>query len=149
MRRIGCVIVATALLAGCGDDDDDTTDQERELSAELVGAPGFEQLSGEATVTWIEGRTGFTADIELSGDDPGQIRPWHVHFGTCETGGAIVGSDEDYSRLEIDDNGTASAVDVIPAPLTTGESYHVNVHLSETEMGTIIACGDLTDGDEL
>lgn len=149
MRRICGVVVAAALLAGCGDDDDDSTDQERELTAELVGTPGFEQLTGESTVTWIEGRTGFTADIELSGDDPGQVRPWHVHFGTCETGGAIVGPEEDYSPLEIDEDGTASAVDVIPAPLTTGESYHVNVHLSETEMGSIIACGDLTNGDEL
>lgn len=143
MRTIWGVFLAAVFLAGCGDDDDDTTSQERELTADIVGGAGFEQLSGESTVTWIEGRSGFTADIQVTGDDPGEVRPWHVHFGTCETGGAIVGPAEDYTPLEIDDTGTGSAVDVIPAPLTTGESYHVNVHLSEMELGSIIACGDL------
>lgn len=140
----GMLVLVTALV-GCGDDDDFGDDQE--MSADLDGRPGFTQLDGDATVRWTEGTSGFIATIDLEGDEPGQIRPWHVHYGTCGSGGDIVGSDEDYPRLEIDDNGQGLATATVAEQLVSGDLYHVNVHLSEEDMDTIIACGDLEDDD--
>lgn len=145
MRKAFGVMALAAVLAGCGDDD--TVGDDERSSASLEGTEGWEQLSGSATVRWVEGTTGFLANIELEGDEPDQVRPWHVHFGTCESGGAIVGPPDDYPPLEIDGNGSAEADATVDAELDRDEDYHVNVHLSEEDLDTIIACGDLEEDE--
>src|SRR5690606_19047500 len=100
----GALLIALGAI-GCGDDDTDDEPQER--VAVIEGRQEFAQLSGESSVRWTEGTTGFSATIDIQNDEPGAVRPWHVHFGTCETGGAIVGSDGDYARLQVGADGTA------------------------------------------
>lgn len=145
MRITWGVLVLAAALVGCGDDDELGDDQER--SADLDGLGDFDNLDGDANVRWTEGTTGFIATIDLENDTPGQVRPWHVHFGTCGSGGEIVGSAEDYPLLEIGEDGRAVATATVDERLERNVDYHVNVHLSEAELGTIIACGDLEEDD--
>ncbi len=84
-----------------------------------------------------------TAAVSITGAPKGGTHPWHVHVGTCAASGAIVGAADAYTPLKADDNGAAnSSATLNVATPTTGE-YHVNVHLSPTEMGTIVSCGDL------
>lgn len=102
------------------------------------------QLSGAATVLQNEGDTAFTASIDIRNDVPGAARPWHVHFGTCATGGGIVGDDAAYPRLANDGAGASSTtVTIRNIALDPAASYHINVHESDALFTTLIACGDL------
>jgi Cu/Zn superoxide dismutase len=143
MRITWGVLVLAAMLVGCGDDD--SVGDQVERNADLDGLGDFEELDGDANVRWTQGTSGFLATIELENDEPGAVRPWHVHFGTCGSGGEIVGSAGDYPLLEVGDDGQALATATVSEVLDSGEDYHVNVHLSETELGTIIACGNLEE----
>jgi superoxide dismutase, Cu-Zn family len=142
MYRFVCLIAAGVFLAACNDGVSPGP-VERQWQATLEGIDDWEHLSGLSVVEFTEGTGSFAASAEIEGDEPGAVRPWHVHFSTCAEGGGIVGVDGDYPRLEVGADGTASASATVPQPLQVGASYHVNVHLSEAEMATIIACGDL------
>jgi hypothetical protein len=101
-------------------------------------------VTGSATVLQVAGNTAFTASISLRNDLTGTARPWHVHFGTCATGGGIVGDDAAYPRLSIGTDGAAAATATIRnASLDPAALYHVNVHESNAQFTTLIACGDL------
>ncbi len=141
MSRLVCLVLCSVVLVGC----DTTTTQplERVWQGQLEGEPGWEHLSGETAVHFVEGTASFIAAAQIAGDEPGEIRPWHVHFNTCAEGGGIVGEDGDYPRLVVDTDGTAVASATVPQSVEPGADYHVNVHLSEAEMGTIIMCADL------
>jgi hypothetical protein len=149
MRYLAAVLMAGVALLGCDDDDDDDDDigddgviDQRQMSTTVVGLSGFPQISGTSTVTWIPNDQEFTATATITNDVQGMVRPWHVHFGTCATGGAIVGSDAQYPRLTVGANGTATATVTIRYELGN-VPYHINFHKSEAEFDTIIACGDL------
>jgi hypothetical protein len=135
-------------LSGCPDDDDDTDLEAREWRADLEGQPGWEDLGGEGLVVWVEDANQFTTSVEITGDEEGAVRPWHLHFNSCEAGGGIVGDDEDYPRLVIADDGTASETVTIARQIDPDAAYHINVHLSEDELETIIACADVITGDD-
>ena len=156
MRYLAAVLVAGVALMGCDDDDDDDDDDigddgddgggvQRQMSTAFAGVPGFQQIQGDSTVTWIPGDQLFHAVATISGDTQGMVRPWHVHFGSCASGGAIVGSDAQYPRLVVGGNGTATAAVDIRYELAN-VPYHVNFHKSDAEFDTIIACGDLAIG---
>lgn len=137
-----CLVVMCSLgMVAC--DSTSADPREREWQAVLEGEAGWEHLSGSAVVEFMEGTSAFTATAELSGDTPGAVRPWHVHVNTCAQGGGIVGQDGDYPRLTIGAGGDATASVTVPLSLSVGAAYHVNVHLSDGDLATIIACGDL------
>jgi hypothetical protein len=81
--------------------------------------------------------------VTISGAMPNAHLPWHIHSGTCATGGPIVGSASAYPPLHVAANGTATATTSIGVALNEEQKYHVNVHKSDTEMNVIISCGDL------
>ena len=81
--------------------------------------------------------------VTISGATPNAHHPWHVHSGTCATGGPIVGSATAYPPLHVASNGTATASASIGVALNEEQKYHINVHRSETEMNVIISCGNL------
>ncbi len=101
-------------------------------------------VTGAATVREISGNNAFTASISLRNDLTGTARPWHVHAGTCADAGGIVGEDAAYPRLSIGTDGAAAATVMIRgAALDPEQPYHVNVHESNAQFTTLIACGDL------
>lgn len=81
--------------------------------------------------------------ISMIGGEPGGQHPWHIHEGTCESGGGIVGDPDAYPPLAPDATGGATADARLRTHLMPDENYHVNVHRSPDAMGEIIACGDL------
>jgi hypothetical protein len=87
------------------------------------------------------GQTGVA--INLAGGEGGGSHPWHIHRGTCATGGAIVGDAGAYPVLRPTSAGAATATAHIRVQLVPGEGYHVNVHRSPQALGQIIGCGDL------
>ena len=86
---------------------------------------------------------GTGANISISGAQPGSHHPWHIHAGTCASGGGIMGNANDYPALHVAADGNATANATIGVALNEQSAYHVNVHLSPSALGTIVACGDL------
>jgi hypothetical protein len=144
MRLLSLLLIAPII--GCGggggDSADDTTD-DGALTATLVALPGHGPISGTANVDWIQGAQEFTASAAISADIAGATRPWHVHFGTCASGGDIVGPAGSYSALVVGQDGTAQSTATVAFELDRIAPYSVNVHESQTALSTIIACGNL------
>jgi superoxide dismutase, Cu-Zn family len=142
-RTVGSLLVLAAFMACDGTGTAPVDPQELEWRGPISGAPGWEHLAGEAAFRWTEGTHTFTAGIILSGDEPGAIRPWHVHHNTCAQGGGIVGLDGHYGRLVIGSEGSDAVIAQVPLAIDPAARYHVNVHLSNEALEVIIACGDL------
>lgn len=99
-------------------------------------------VSGMATVAPSPG--GSLATVNIESATPGAVHPWHVHNGTCLSGGGVVGPASAYDTpLTVSGGGRARATAQLPLTLDPSQSYHVNVHQSSSDMGTIVACGDL------
>jgi hypothetical protein len=109
-----------------------------------INAMGGSGITGSAMVR-PSGSTE-AATVSITGAPPNSTLPWHVHSGTCATGGGVVGAGSAYTPLAVGADGKATASATITASLDTGAQYHVNIHKSESDMGTIVACGDLTAG---
>lgn len=166
MRALAYLLItATMILAGCDDDffDDDFDDdidesvdedvedivdeandedgEFVEFTAIITGFGQYSNLSGVSRVL-LDVPDVFDAEILIRSDVPGLVRPWHVHFGNCASGGAIVGPPEAYRALTVGGDGTAVVAAQIASPFNLAGEYHVNVHFSPTDQ-TVIACGDL------
>ena len=97
------------------------------------------------TATMKEGKDNTTeVAVKLSGDSPSTTRPWHIHVGSCTKAGAPLGGGKPYSPMVGDAKGAAESKATLALPLPDTGSYYVNVHESGTNMGKIVACGDLT-----
>jgi superoxide dismutase, Cu-Zn family len=143
MRTIIAAVAAISLAAGACEPDTVTPPVELQLVAAVEGMGEWQQINGQVTVTTVPGTAGFATTIQVAGDEPGAVRPWHVHHNSCAAGGGIVGEDADYPRLQIGADGTGTVTTTVPMMLDPAADYHVNIHLSEAETAVIIACGDL------
>ena len=114
-----------------------------EWRASLVATDVDATINGDAVVVQRDGEDTFIATISIREDMPGALRPWHVRFRTCESGGDIVGLDSSYTRLGVGADGFSSTADQIRAGLIPGAPYHVTVSFSDEMVDRIIACGDL------
>jgi hypothetical protein len=84
--------------------------------------------------------------LNLSNAEANSVHPWHVHYGTCGNDQGIVGPPSAYPSLTAGLDGRAALTAVLPFMVTPGSTYMINVHKSPTEMGTIVACGNLNVG---
>jgi hypothetical protein len=141
--RGAVVLAAGALLAGC-DPSAPPAPLAHEWFAEVQGVGEWEHIAGESYVVFVEGSLGFNAAIGIAGDTvPGARRAWHVHDGTCEGGGGIIGSSEAYPPLIPQSDGRATATAGVPGALSPLNQYHVSVRHSHDALHQVIACGDL------
>ncbi len=106
----------------------------------IAANSGFE-VEGDADVEALD--QGTRVDIDIRGAASNSMLPWHLHEGTCGSGGAIVGDPAAYTPLAVGLDGTASSETDIDVTLTPGADYHLNVHKSPSEIETIVACGEL------
>ena len=138
-----CVRTRTDPVSGRTDVDvESPTKQGEDWRASLSGQAGYTNVAGTATAKVLDGRT--TANVQITGATAGAVHPWHVHEGKCGSG-AIVGDPSAYTPLTVGSDGKASQTANLAVSLNEAKDYHVNVHASPTDMGTIIACGDLQD----
>ena len=108
--------------------------------ADLIGAI---QVSGTAWMAADQDPTQTRASASVANATPGGEHPWHVHVGRCGSNGAIVGDASAYRPLKVGGNGRAEATAKLNLPLPRSGEFYVNVHASATNLGTIIACGNL------
>jgi len=138
-----CVRARTDPVSGQTDIDvESPTKQGEDWRASLTGQGSYTAVVGTASADVLEGQT--STSIQISGATAGAVHPWHVHEGKCGSG-AIVGDPSAYTPLTVGTDGRATSTAKVAVALNEAKDYHVNVHLSPTEMSTIIACGDLQD----
>ncbi|MEW5929907.1 MAG: hypothetical protein AB1941_20835 [Gemmatimonadota bacterium] len=153
--RVLTLVCAAAALAACTpriNTDPDTgrvdvdmqpVTQRGEVWNATLASRGGSPVRGTSTATVRGDHT--VAAISITGGTPGAVHPWHIHEGACGSGGPIVGTPNAYPPLQTASNGAATAEAHLMLKLNEARSYHVNVHASPTDMGNILACGDLDD----
>lgn len=137
------LFMGVALVTSCSDDDTNTfVGQKKVFALSSVAVPS---ISG--TATFIENAdNSTTVELKLNGTPDGGMHPAHIHFNTAAEGGDIaitlgtVNGTTGFSTVTFSklDNGTAVTFDQI-----LDFNGYINVHLSATELGTIVAQGDI------
>ena len=101
----------------------------------------------KGSITFKKRKNGFTlAEIDLDGTPDGGMHPAHIHMNSAaESGGILVtltsvDGTTGRSLTDIRSTNDGEAIDYEDLLTTNG---YVNVHLSATELGTIVAQGDI------
>ncbi len=139
----GCIRTTTDPVTGRVDVDIESPTQRGQEWNARIGGQAIASISGTAVARVHDGQTQVT--VNLTGVPAGDARPWHVHDGKCNSGGGIVGSASAYPPLTVGADGRATGNATLQLQLDEARDYHVNVHASAAQMGTIVACGDLSD----
>ncbi len=162
MQGIGAALVIGSMVA-CGGEKGATADSASNSmaasadSAGAMAAPAarwnatLESMAGTkvtGTASVMAGASAGTtmAEVTISGAPANGQHPWHIHAGTCATGGDIVGPATDYTPITADASGNGSSTATVNIAAPTSGEFHVNVHMSPTDLKTIVACGDLKMG---
>ena len=95
--------------------------------------------SGTATLTAMtEGKTQVV--LAISGMPKGASQPAHIHVGTCADLGAVS-----LPLSNVVDGSSMTVLNVsLASILHAATSMAINVHKSETEITSYVACGDIT-----
>jgi hypothetical protein len=112
----------------------------KEWSA-VISPQNGSTVSGTATATPHAGDT-LVVNIRIKGAKAGDVIPWHVHSGGCDSSGAVLGDPSRYAPMNVGADQTGQTTARIKAMLTIGVPYSVNVHRSPSDMA-VIACGNL------
>ena len=145
------LIIPIAFFTSCSNDDDLNT-----VNDPFVGDTKTYELKSvsdpsiSGTARFMENANGSTTvELQLSGTTIGAIHPAHIHFNTAAESGAIavtlesVNGDTGFSSTTVsalneDQGGTAISYD----ELLNFDGY-INVHLSATDLSTLVAQGDI------
>jgi hypothetical protein len=106
---------------------------------------GGSNVGGTVTVEG-KGSSSTHATVSITGGDPGAVYPWHVHSGQCGGNGPVVGQGSAYKPITISKSGTGKVDITLPFAIPDNGSYYVNIHKSMSDMGTLVACGNLSMG---
>ncbi|WP_373522094.1 CHRD domain-containing protein, partial [Aquiflexum sp.] len=149
LRQIAILLAMTLTFMACTDDENPTIDPEEIFTGQTktydLDAVGNSGISGTALLE--ETSTGNSKlTITLTGTPNGGQHPAHIHFNSAAQGGGIAvsltpingttGISE--TTFSQEDDGT----NIKFSDLLTYNGY-INVHLSATELGTIVAQGDI------
>ena len=86
---------------------------------------------------------GSKAVIHISNATPGGVHPWAIRTGLCGAETPVFGDASAYPNLKVDNDGTAQGGATLSIPFPTSGDYSLEVRASPTNMGTVIACGNL------
>lgn len=164
-KRAGVVLAAAiAFIGACSTTEEvETNPSVREAEEEMAAAgeaamvlqdtfPGWrvaaEPAAGgpgpNAEAIVRGGAEGTHVAIDLDGGEAGAVYPWHIHSGECgDVQPPIVGAADAYPPIQVGDGGEGDAEASIAATLDGDGDYIVNVHLSPTQLDSIVACGEL------
>ena len=112
----------------------------KEWSA-VISSQNGSTVSGTATAVPHAGDT-LVVNIRIKGARSGDVNPWHVHSGGCDSSGAVLGDPSRYAPMTVGTDQSGETTARVKAMLTIGVPYSVNVHRSPSDM-VVIACGNL------
>ncbi|MGH2532150.1 MAG: hypothetical protein ACRDJW_07550 [Thermomicrobiales bacterium] len=93
-------------------------------------------VSGEATLTADGDST--LVSIDVLGASGGH--PAHIHEGTCDE----LNPNPTFPLTSVDADGLSETTVEVALDDLTADPYAINVHLSDTELGTYVTCGNIT-----
>ncbi len=111
-------------------------------AAKLASESGS-TIVGTATVEPGKDAKSTHATVMITGGEPGATYPWHVHEGKCADHGKVVGPATAYTPLKAGKDGSAKVDVTLPYATPDDGSFAINVHKSPSDLGTIVACGEL------
>jgi hypothetical protein len=151
------VVPALAVSACGGDDTEELEDVATEVTDTESAVDTAEALLEEAFTVELEEQNGsgisgtaritptatdeFEVLIELTGADEGP-QPAHIHPGTC----ADLDPTPKYPLTNVENGRSETTVQASPLDLIS-EDLAINVHKSEADAGTYVACGDLPNAE--
>ena len=143
MRRT--FMAGLLLLAACASSPED----DKDVISNRVGDwdASLKSRNGSSVVGTVKAQSvgvGTGINISIQGSTASAQHLWHLHTGTCDNGGPIVGSMGNYPTLSADPNGSGSSNATVGVALRENESYAVNVHRSASDL-TVVACGELSN----
>lgn len=153
MNRLLFIMMSVLLTVGissCGDDDETPPPAPApEMTEYDLGEFGSSGVSGKATFIKTNSTT-TTIKVELTGTSANGDHPSHIHMNSAAEGGGIF-----ISLTNIDGNTGNSETTVTATDAGAAISYedliayngYINVHLSPTNLGTIVAQGDIGAND--
>lgn len=162
MTRAGLLAFAVVLfaigVASCGGSDTESVEATvTEAAGDVTEAAGSiaEDVAGGVEVALSEQNgSGESGTATLSVNDDGSLhvvlaltggaadveQPAHIHAGTC----AELDPQPAFPLANVLNGSSETDVQVTVDELAAG-SYAINVHKSEAEAETYVACGDITD----
>jgi hypothetical protein len=105
---------------------------------------GVAQVTGDATWSPGSGGDASMARLRLQNATPGGVHPWAFHQGRCGSDQGIVASPDRYPPLRVGRDGVALQTAPLPVPLPLDGQFFVSVQASNDNIGTTIACGNLS-----
>jgi hypothetical protein len=145
------LLVSAVASGGCGHRSVEINPEARPVSSRWnatlstpAGLAGALQVTGTGWMGNAEKDALKTeAYVSIENAAPGGRHPWHVHVGQCGSDRGIYGPTDAYPILKVGGNGKADATAKLDLPTPRTGQYFINVHASPTNMGTIVACGNL------
>jgi hypothetical protein len=137
-RLVVIALLGLTLLAGCGSDDDGEATSEGQTQIALTAQNDSGQ-DGTAVLAEIDdSTTRVEITVANSSDEP---QPAHIHRGSCHD----LDPQPEHPLSNVVDGKSTSEVDVSLEDLV-GQGFAINVHKSEAEAQTYVACGDIASG---
>jgi len=143
-------ILTTTLFISCSDDDatpieDQGPKPTGNSKTYTLGSVAIEAISGTATFTELDDNS-ITVALNLQNTPSGGVHPAHIHINTAAESGGIA-----ISLTPVDGTTGKSSTNFNTKDDNTAISYgdlldfdgHINVHLSATELSTLVAQGDI------
>ncbi|MFD2564765.1 CHRD domain-containing protein [Aquimarina rubra] len=136
------LLIAPFLFTNCSDDDDAVAEVSTTYTLNAISDSG---VSGTAKFTKVNNTT-TRIDVTLTGTPAGGDHPMHIHMNDAATGGGIAVTLENVNG----DTGLSTTM-VMALDDDTAITYegliayngYINVHLSPTELATIVAQGNI------
>ena len=144
------LFIATTLVS-CSTDDDNNTEGPTgpnptgNAKTYTLNQVANSTVSGTATFIEFDDNT-VTVELDLQNTPAGGTHPAHIHVNTAAEGGGIAvsltpvngGTGESSTNFSTLDDGTAISFDQL-----LNFNGYINIHLSPTELTTIVAQGDI------
>ena len=129
------VIVLVLVLGGGSKTSEENGTMMEKMEVNLLALSDSGE-TGTATLTEVNGKVVVTINL---GGAPATAQPAHIHLGACPNPGAV-----EYQLTPVTNGNSESTVQASLADLKSKLPLAVNVHKSADDIGTYVACGDIT-----
>lgn len=82
--------------------------------------------------------------LTLAGGTPHAVHPWYVQLGDCGNDRGILAGLIVYPPIALGESGEGRVSVTLPFTMPTTGRYFVSVRQSETNVSSVVACGNLT-----
>lgn len=96
--------------------------------------------SGTATISDNNGKAQVTITL-FAATESTTSQPAHIHTGSCPTPGGVT-----YPLAAVSNGSSQTMLEVSVSQLLSELPLAINVHASETQINTYVACGDIPAG---